>query len=139
MINIAENSKNGNHGKPVIGEEKAIKSKKPAAKNKLVGLDKIWIDKSEPKATPPPVARVITIPDEIAIKRDGTCEAKPSPMVKIVYFETASEAGIPFNRIPIIKPPMMLIKVMIIPAMEKKHLEFHKLLEFSHEHIFYFQ
>ena len=49
-----------------------IINKNAAAINKLVGLDKICIAKSEPKATPPPVARVITMPEEIAINNEGT-------------------------------------------------------------------
>ena len=57
------------------------------------------------------------IPAEIAINSEGTCAARPSPMVNIVYFETASAAGIPFNRTPIIKPPTMFMTVIIIPAM----------------------
>ena len=67
-----ENKTKGSQGSPVIGDEKAIKSKNPDAKNKLVGFDRICKAKSEPNATPPPVARVITIPEDIAIKRDGT-------------------------------------------------------------------
>ena len=78
---------------------------------------KICISKSRPKLELAAVERVITIPLEIAIKSEGNCDAKPSPIVKTVYLPTASPSCIPCIPIPTASPPIMLIATIIIPAM----------------------
>ncbi len=65
----------------------------------------------------PAEARVITIPAATDIKRDGSWDARPSPIVNTVYFVTASAIGIWFTKQPIINPPTILIITIMIPAM----------------------
>ena len=110
------NKRNGKNGSPVIGQVTVIKPRNNAAKNSEYGFDIIWLVKSPPRELLPADARVITIPAAIDIKREGSCEARPSPIVNTVYLVTASPIGIWFTKQPIIKPPTMLIITMMIPA-----------------------
>ena len=110
------NRKNGQNGSPVkVGPVTAKNHKNPEARNRAFGLLTICPVTSVPNELAAE-ERVINTPAAIDIKSEGTCEAKPSPIVRIVYFETASAIGIWFIRQPIHNPPIMLIKTIIIPA-----------------------
>ena len=58
--------------------------------NNAYGLLVICSVTSEPNDGLAAEARVMKIPAAIDINRDGTCDARPSPIVNTVYFETAS-------------------------------------------------
>ena len=61
-------------------------------------------------------ALVTRIPVDREIRSDGICEQRPSPIVRIVYFERASLILNPPYIIPITIPPTRLIPVIIRPA-----------------------
>ena len=63
-----------------------ISPKNNAAKNNEYGFAMIWLVKSPPNDVSPAEARVMTIPAAIDINKEGNCDARPSPIVKMVYF-----------------------------------------------------
>ena len=96
--NPTANIKNGRNGKPVPCQNHvcpviARKNKNIEARNNAFGLPTICPVTSEPSELAAE-ERVINTPAAIDIKRDGNWDAKPSPIVKTVYLETASATGI---------------------------------------------
>ena len=61
-------------------------------------------------------AFVTRIPVESEIIIDGIWDTRPSPIVRIVYLLIASEKLSPCCVMPIIRPPTILIRVIIRPA-----------------------
>ena len=60
---------------------------------------------------------VTRIPVASEIIKDGICETRPSPIVKIIYLFNASVVVKPCNIIPVIIPPAKLTTVIIKPVM----------------------
>ena len=61
-------------------------------------------------------AFVTIIPVDKDISNDGICETRPSPIVRIVYFDNASLISAPCTTTPSTIPPTRFIAVMIRPA-----------------------
>ncbi len=60
---------------------------------------------------------IFLIPAAVETMRAGIWATKPSPTVRRVYFRAASARGNPTWRVPMTKPPIILIPVMSRPAM----------------------
>ncbi len=60
--------------------------------------------------------RVTIMPVDTAMSSAGICETRPSPIVRMPYFDSASVTDSPFCSMPIATPPSMLMTRMRMPA-----------------------
>ena len=74
-----------------------------------------WRVRSWPNE-PSDAARVTMIPVAVEISSAGIWVTMPSPIVRSVKRDAASGSDIPFWAIPMTRPPMMLMKTMMIAA-----------------------
>ena len=60
---------------------------------------------------------VTTMPAAVDTSNAGICDTSPSPTVRVVNVSNASATGMPWRKTPMVRPPTMLMTVMIRPAM----------------------
>ena len=80
-----------------------------------LGRTKSWPATSVPRSASA-AARVTKMPAAVEMISAGSCCTRPSPTVKIVYLARDSIAVMSFCSMPMAKPALMLMMVMIRPA-----------------------
>ena len=95
-----------------------IRTNTPEAISRALGCAITCDEMSLPRLEPSSLeTRVVMIPAVIEMRRAGTCATRPSPIESREYTFAASPAVIFFTATPMIRPAMMLMRVMTMPAM----------------------
>jgi hypothetical protein len=74
-----------------------------------------WVAAEDPISDSAP-DRVTIMPVETAMSSAGICVTRPSPIVRMPYFDRASVADSPFCSMPMAMPPIRLMMMIRMPA-----------------------